>query len=191
VSINIESYNTEISEVGSYIHAGILIFSLLLAVVLIHVSGSATLSAQTRDQCDRCCQGQGLDEYYTEQCKLRCFRNPDSCTEQKATRTPAATPPPAVEAPQRQPAPAAEAARPQPQPPRRAFRLPDPLNLSPGRERDAAAQILALNGVLPQHPQYAAALQAIENVLVNFARSNPSGGKLPKAQLENILRQLR
>jgi hypothetical protein len=65
------------------------------------------------------------------------------------------------------------------------------LNLSPGRERDAAAQILALNGVLPQHPQYAAALQAIENVLVNFARSNPSGGKLPKAQLENILRQLR
>jgi hypothetical protein len=65
------------------------------------------------------------------------------------------------------------------------------LNLSPGRERDAAAQILALNGVMQQHPQYAAALQAIENVLVSFARANPSGGKLPKAQLENILRQLR
>jgi len=50
---------------------------------------------------------------------------------------------------------------------------------------------LAVNGVLPQHPQYAAGLQAVENVLVNFARANPSGGKLPTAQLENILRQLR
>ena len=105
-------------------------------------------------------------------------------------RKPAAPPPPAAEAPPRQPAPSAEAP-PRQQPQRPAFRLPDPLNLSPGRERDAAAQILALNGVMPQHPQYAAALQAIENVLVSFARANPSGGKLPKAQLENILRQLR
>jgi len=71
------------------------------------------------------------------------------------------------------------------------FKLPDPLNLSPGRERDAAAQILALNGIPPQHPQYAAAVQAMENVLVNFARANPTGGKLPTAQLENILGQLR
>ncbi len=177
-------------RIGSHKALGALIFGSFLAFAFLHMFGSAALGAQTREQCDKCCQGQSSDEYYTEQCKLRCFRNPDHCMDQKSMRKPAAPPPPAAEAPPRQPAPSAEAP-PRQQPQRPAFRLPDPLNLSPGRERDAAAQILALNGVMPQHPQYAAALQAIENVLVSFARANPSGGKLPKAQLENILRQLR
>jgi hypothetical protein len=167
----------------------VLIFAVFLAFSFLHMLGSSALSAQTREQCDKCCQAQSADEYYTEQCKLRCFRNPDHCMDQKSMRKPAPAPPPSAEAPPRQPAPSAEAPREQPKRP--AFRLPDPLNLTPGRERDAAAQILAINGISPQHLQYAAGLQAIENVLVNFARANPSGGKLPKAQLENILRQLR
>ncbi len=180
---------------------GVLLLGVFLAFSFLHAFGSPSLAAQTREQCDRCCQSQNADEYYAEQCKLRCFRNPDSCMEQKSMRKQAPPQPPAAEAPPRQPAPPAAAAPPRqpapsaevprPQPKRSAFRLPDPLNLTPGREGDAAAQILALNGIPPQHPQYGAALQAMQNVLVNFARANPSGGKLPTAQLENILRQLR
>ncbi len=66
---------------------------------------------------------------------------------------------------------------------------PSPLNLTPGRESEAAAQILALNGIPTQHPGYAAALMAIQNVLVNFARTNPGGGKLPTAELARIIMQ--
>jgi hypothetical protein len=177
-------------RMGSHKALGAFLFGAFLAFAILPMLGSAALGDQTREQCDKCCQAQNADEYYMEQCKLKCFRNPDHCMGQKSMRKPAAPPPPAAEAPPRQPAPSAEAP-PRQQPKKPAFRLPDPLNLSPGRERDAAAQILALNGIMPQHPQYAAALQAIENVLVNFARANPTGGKLPKAQLENILRQLR
>lgn len=177
-------------RIGSHKTLGALLFGSFLAFSFLVTFGSAALGAQTREQCDKCCQSQSADEYYAEQCKLRCFRNPDYCMDQKSMRKPAPPPPPAAEAPPRQPAPSAEAP-PRQQPQRSAFQWPNPLNLSPGREREAAAQILAVNGVLPQHPQYAAGLQAVENVLVNFARANPSGGKLPTAQLENILRQLR
>jgi hypothetical protein len=177
-------------RIGSHKTLGALLVGFFLLFFLVHITGSAALSAQTREQCDKCCQAQSSDEYYAEQCKLRCFRNPDYCMDQKSMRKPAPPPPPAAEAPPRQPAPTAEAP-PRQQPQRSAFQWPNPLNLAPGREREAAAQILAVNGILPQHPQYAAGLQAVENVLVNFARANPSGGKLPTAQLENILRQLR
>jgi hypothetical protein len=179
---------------------GALLMGVFLAFSFVHASGSAALGAQTREQCDKCCQAQNADEYYAEQCKLKCFRNPDHCMDQKSMRKQAPPPPPSAEAPPRQPAPSVEAPPRQPaptaeaprqQPPRSAFQWPNPLNLAPGREREAAAQILAVNGIMPQHPQYGAALQAIESVLVNFARANPSGGKLPTAQLENILRQLR
>lgn len=168
---------------------GVLLFGIVPVFAFVHLLGSAAFALQTREQCDKCCQAQYADEYYTEQCKLKCFRNPDHCVGQKSMRKAAPAPTPSAEAPPRRPAPSAEAPRPQPK--RRAFQWPNPLNLAPGREREAAAQILAINGILPQHPQYAAALQAVESVLVNFARANPTGGKLPTAQLENILRQLR
>ncbi len=186
--------------VGARKALGALIFGIFLAFTFVHLFGSAAFALQTREQCDKCCQAQNADEYYREQCKLRCFRNPDQCMDQKSMRKAAPGLAPAAEAPPRQPAPSAEAPEPQPpvsaeaprpQPKRSAFQWPNPLNLAPGREREAAAQILAVNGILPQHPQYAPALQAVESVLVNFARANPSGGKLPTAQLENILRQLR
>jgi hypothetical protein len=61
----------------------------------------------------------------------------------------------------------------------------------PGREWEAAGQILAANGVSPQNPNYQAGLKAIEAVLIEFAKANPGGGKLPTAQLERIIRQVR
>jgi hypothetical protein len=175
--------------VGAQKAFGALFVGIFLAFALVHTLGTAALGAQTREQCNKCCQAQNADEYYAEQCKLKCFRNPDHCTERKSSRKHVPPPQPSAESPQRQPAPSAEA--PKQHPKRSTFRLPNPLNLTPGRERDAAAQILALNGIPPQHPRYAAALQAMTNVLVNFARAHPSGGKLPAAQLENILRQMR
>jgi hypothetical protein len=190
VSIAAGRHIGERRRIGSHKALGALLFGSFLAFAFLHIFGSAALSAQTREQCDKCCQSQSADDYYAEQCKLRCFRNPDYCAEQKSMRKAAPPPPPAAEAPPRQPAPSAEAP-PRQQPKRSAFKWPNPLNLAPGREREAAAQILAINGVLPQHPKYAAGLQAVENVLLNFARTHPSGGKLPTAQLENILRQLR
>ena len=57
--------------------------------------------------------------------------------------------------------------------------FPSPLNLVPGREAEAAGQILNLNGISPQHPNYGAGVQAITGILQNFARNNPSGGSLP------------
>jgi hypothetical protein len=87
---------------------------------------------------------------------------------------------------------------PQPQPaappkynPKTMLRFPSPLNLVPGKEAEAAGQILAINGVPPQHPAYPSALRAIEQVLVNFARNNPSGGQLPTAELERVFGQIR
>ncbi len=34
---------------------------------------------QTREQCDECCKKSTNDAYYQEQCRLKCFRNHDSC----------------------------------------------------------------------------------------------------------------
>ncbi|MBI5249426.1 MAG: hypothetical protein HY912_08020 [Desulfomonile tiedjei] len=164
----------------------------VIAILGIAVLPSAATAAQTREQCYDCCKGQGHDEYYLEQCRLKCFRNNDHCLEQQK-RQPAAEvmppssqpqPAPARPAPERQVAEKEPPAAPQ-------FRWPNPLNLVPGKEWEAAGQILAVNGVSPQHPQYPAALKAVEQVLVQFARANPSGGRLPTAQLERILRLLR
>ncbi|MGB6067867.1 MAG: hypothetical protein WBG50_23930 [Desulfomonilaceae bacterium] len=164
-----------------------LLIGFFVASVSVHFSSSAALGLQTRDECDKCCQHQGFDEYYTEQCKLKCFRNHDHCVGEKSMRPPAAKPSAEAPAPQRPPS----AEPPRPQAKRSAFRWPNPLNLVPGREREAAEQILAVNGIPPQHPGYAVALQSVTNVLMNFARAHPKGGKLPTAQLEQILRQLR
>lgn len=183
----------------------------LMLCIAFSASGSICFGEQTRDQCRECCRSQGLDEYYTDQCILKCFRNSDHCqakpsrealppkpeprerVAEPAPQNPQPAPPPqplAVQPPQDRPVPAAKP-RPAPAPAQSGFNWPNPLNLVPGKEIEAAGQILAANGVMPQHPQFQAAAQAIEQVLVNFARSNPSGGKLPTAQLEQILRQLR
>jgi len=63
--------------------------------------------------------------------------------------------------------------------------------MAPGREADAAAQILSLNGIPPQHPNFPRALPVVQNILVEFARANPTGGSLPTAQLERVIRQFR
>ena len=85
----------------------LLLFGFFVASISGHFSSSAALGLQTREECDKCCQHQGFDEYYTEQCRLKCFRNHDHCVGQKSMRTPAAKP--SVQAPAPQPPPSAQA----------------------------------------------------------------------------------
>lgn len=176
--------------------------SLLMGLTLITLCAGDSISQtppqQTRDQCYECCKNSGHDDYYLEQCRLKCFRNNDHCTGAKGPKTETAAPPkpdpPAtrVRVPQdydqqvEQPAPP-----PQRQVQRPQLVWPNPLNLAPGREGEAAAHILAINGIPPQHPNYAQAHRAMQDVLLNFARNNPGGGSLPTSQLERIITQLR
>jgi hypothetical protein len=221
-----------------------LVFLCVSAIILLATSPS--FASQTRDQCEKCCKSSNQDEYYSEQCRLKCFRNPDHCVGQKskqdargevappsgATPGPApgtrvrhpagpppsmpprtAGPPPAVPGPVGPPpgragtvAPTPAGQRPvgQPQPgappgglsPRQAAQqgllvFPSPLNLVPGRESEAAGQILNLNGIPPQHPNYQAGVQAITSILQNFARNNPSGGSLPTDDMQRVIIQLK
>lgn len=170
----------------------------ILAIVVVDDSACQVSSKQTREQCDECCNNSGYDEYYAEQCRLKCFRNHDHCIGTKGATVEKQAPPrdepqpstrrepvrqePQVQSTEREPKPRVE--RPQ-------LVWPNPLNLVPGREVEAAAHILILNGIPPQHPNYTMALRAIQDVLVNFARNNPTGGALPTAQLERIISQLK
>lgn len=172
---------------------------LLLSLFLVALDGhqTSTQAQQSREQCYECCAGSGLDEYYTEQCRLKCFRNPDHCIK-TAAKEPAARPQakPTTEKPQRtQPVeqpPALNQEQPvRPQPRRAEFVWPNPLNLVPGREFEAAGQILALNGIGPRHPNYPAAMRAVEQVLIDFGRNNPTGGALPTSLLERLVGQFR
>ncbi|MFH0958051.1 MAG: hypothetical protein V1897_05030 [Pseudomonadota bacterium] len=155
-------------------------------------------SKQTREQCNECCNNSGYDEYYAEQCRLKCFRNHDHCIgakgaavekqpsvkeePQKPTKRETETREPQIQRPQPEP-------KPQVKKPEVVW--PNPLNLTPGRESEAAAHILILNGIPPQHPNYAMALRSIQDILINFARNNPGGGALPTAQLERIISQMK
>ena len=193
-------------------------FQVCMLIIGLFLIVPSAYSEQTRKQCDKCCKSTNQDEYYQEQCLLKCFRNHDHCRGGASTHTPQQpqqsierqTPPnevqsPPVQPPQRQvqpkrvpPPPVTVDQQPvaPPEQPRQAqtrpaFQWPNPLNLVPGREWEAAGQILAVNNFPPQHPNYQPALKAIEGVLINFARANPTGGKLPTTQLEQILRQYR
>jgi hypothetical protein len=207
-----------------------------VALVLFWVSAiilfttAPSFASQTREQCEKCCRGSIQDEYYQEQCRLKCFRNPNHCTDQKSRHEareedtsrspahrervgrPAVTPrsaPPRVAGPTPgapvMTGPPAEARRQPAQPPNGAHHrmtprqasqrgllvFPSPLNLVPGRESEAAGQILSLNGISPQHPNYRAGVQALTAILQNFARNNPAGGSLPTDEMQKVIVQLK
>ncbi len=220
-----------------------ILFLLCIPALMILSPVQDAFSAQTRDQCEKCCRNSIQDEYYSEQCRLKCFRNPDSCADQKpkaddreestapapthrARVRPPTVPPgagatsPRVSGPPASvpgvmgqppagpvsPGPPATAQRPPSQPqtavphggmsPRQASQrgmlvFPSPLNLVPGRESEAAAQILNLNGISPQHPNFAAGIQAIAGILQNFARNNPTGGSLPTEEMQRVIIQMK
>ena len=174
----------------------VFVMELVLLTASMNDANSQAPFRQTREQCDECCKKSGYDDYYTEQCKLKCFRNYDYCSGSKAA-TPEASPAPAKqEAPAQQHRPTPREVRqpgppPQPEARKPKFVWPNPLNLVPGREGEAATHILALNGIPPQHPNYPKALAAVQGILINFARNNPTGGALPTAQLQRIISQLR
>jgi len=178
----------------------------LVALITVLIPSSHAW-AQTREECNKCCKEMFSDEYYAEQCRLKCFRNPGHCAGLRPSRTSAPTrdqadqqtPPrevvkPEVSRTRPESRPPQEAAVQRPAPAQRqspAFRWPDTLVLTPGREWEAAGQILAANGIPPQHPNFTPGVKAIEAVLTDFARRNPGGGDLPVDQLERILSQLR
>lgn len=154
---------------------GALAVSVLLAF-LAQVQVTPGFAAQSKEACRKCCEGKGYDEYFLEQCKLQCFRDPDHCVAGKR---------------EARPSPAPEQQEAKPQKPRSSFKWPQPLNLVPGQEWEAAAQILTLNGITPQHRNAARALQDVEAILKKFVQEHPSGGRLPTAQLERVIRKYR
>jgi hypothetical protein len=191
-----------VNECGVSIRLGALVRMALiisiLVIVVVDDSACQVSSKQTREQCDECCNNSGYDEYYAEQCRLKCFRNHDHCIGIKGATVEKRVP----EREEPQPSIRREPVRQEPQvqrteqePKPRVERpqlvWPNPLNLVPGREVEAAAHILILNGIPPQHPNYTTALRSIQDVLVNFARNNPTGGALPTGQLERIISQLK
>ena len=60
------------------------LFFLCISSLIIFSPVPPAFSAQTRDQCEKCCRSSNQDEYYSEQCRLKCFRNPDHCVDQKS-----------------------------------------------------------------------------------------------------------
>ena len=183
----------------------------IAAATIVLVAAAPTASfGQTRAECNKCCQEMFTDDYYVEQCKLKCFRDTGHCNSLRAARgsgprtdqhqphpsvertVPKPETPPAAKPPVAQPPKEAPQQRPERTATRQApFVWPETLVLNPGREWEAAGQILAANGIPPQHPNYTPALKAIEQVLIDFARTNPGGGELPTDQLERIIKQAR
>jgi hypothetical protein len=205
---------------------------LLLSIVFQFFSLDSPLNAavQNREQCEKCCKSKGYDDYYFEQCRLKCFRSPDHCMEHQQQKPPAndsserpspqrgdavqpdsgrigrepsvARPPtgpqdsprqiapPPQDIPRQSPQPPT-ARQPKPKRPAANFVWPETLTMVPGKELDAAAQILMANGMSPQHPNFQTALRGIEGILVDFARNNPQGGQLPTEPIERVLLQFR
>ena len=144
-----------------------LVFVCCTLLLSLHLSTSPAIGEQSRDECNACCSRSGYDEYYEEQCKLKCFRNHDHCTGKGERPSAAAAEPKEPDrAPRESHRVAAEPAAPRERDVRLAW--PNPLNLVAGKEGEAAAQILAVNGVSPQHPFYNAALQDIQVILIDF-----------------------
>jgi hypothetical protein len=155
----------------------------LSAVLLFPWQPAPTAYAQTRAECRKCCEKREADDYYREQCKLKCFRNPTYCTAGKRSSAGA------VEAPSTQPV---KQAQPTPKRKRRrkqtvTLAFPKQLEITPGKEWEAAAQILAVNGIQRNNPRFQQAMNEVTAVLIEFARGNPQGGNLNTKKLERIL----
>lgn len=162
---------------------GVDVFRKFVFIFIMLFAGSATLlfgpagalAEQTREECNKCCEERGQDEYYTEQCKLKCFRDHDFCKQEEVFKPEPKDPPkPKPKRP----------ARPAP----RGFNLPDQLTLTPGKEWEAAAKILSANGIGLNHPNRTRALKGLEAVLIEFVRNNPQGGRLPAEPVRRVLR---
>lgn len=162
----------------------IALITCLTLACAVFVNVPTACAKQSRAACRECCEKMGYDDYYKEQCKLKCFRNSDHCTSAAARPKPKPKPEPTQEKRTKRRKPSRSRGE-------IVFKWPNPLTLTPGKERDAAAQILAVNGMPPNHPNYMLALRSIEGVLQNFARQNPQGGKLPTNQLVDILLKYR
>lgn len=191
------------ATVGSTLPSVLFVFAVIFSIAAVPLGAFG----QTRAECNKCCTEMFADDYYAEQCKLKCFRDTNHCkslraSKQSASGQPAQSPSvdrqvirpetPARTRPETAPPRESQPRRGERAAPRQApFVWPETLVLNPGREWEAAGQILAANGIPPQHPNYTPALKAIEQVLIDFARTNPGGGELPTDQLERIIRQTR
>jgi hypothetical protein len=173
------------------------LFVVVAGCIAVASTNSFALGSQSRAQCNECCRNRNYDAYYTEQCILKCFRYRDHCQLSEDARENDSPP---RTASTRKPD-AKEQAKPKPKPkPRKkraprtrsrrsAFKWPQQINLTPGNEWEPAAQILGLNGITTDHPNYRKALGEIQQVLARFGRTNPRGGQLPTRELSSILRK--
>lgn len=164
--------------------AAALLFFCSIALVAAGFACSPALGSQTRDQCEKCCKSKETDEYYLEQCKLKCFRAPDHCKAKGAAERAVQPTPTPAPAPERKPVA-------KPRPARAQLKYPNPLRIVPGKEWEAAALILTLNGIPAQHRNHQKAMQAMIAVLLDFVKRNPQGGELPTTALEAIVRKYR
>lgn len=159
-------------------------------VAIVTTSSSVALAEQSVEQCRKCCEESIHDEYYKEQCRLKCFRNPDYCSKGGGSTEaqPVAKPEPKPERKAKSRV-KKRSHKPRKKPRTRTVRLrwPNPLNLTPGKEIESAARILDANGINPQDQRNAPALQAVTAVLIDFVAKHPQGGELPTNKLKKII----
>jgi hypothetical protein len=169
----------EIPAVRRFDFRTLTFFGFLSALLLLMWQPASVAGAQTRAQCRKCCEKKVSDEYYREQCRLKCFRNPTHCTQ--GGRSTATSPAPR----------AGRQAKPVRKKRRRkktvTLAFPKQLDLTPGKEWQAAAQILAVNGIRRNNPRFGKAMNEVTGLLMEFARGNPQGGNLDTKKLERIL----
>ena len=173
----------EIPAVRRFDVRTVTLFAILSALLLFSWQPASTAYAQTRAECRKCCEKKEADDYYREQCKLKCFRNPAHCTTGKSSSAPAVQPPSTQPVKQAQPTRKKKRRRKQTV----TLAFPKQLEITPGKEWEAAAQILVVNGIQRNNPRFQQAMNEVTAVLIEFARGNPQGGNLNTKKLERIL----
>ena len=172
-----------------FIHLGRLmpfLFCVWLIVLFVFPTGTIAAGKQSKEQCKRCCEKQYEgDQFSIDQCKLKCFRNTDHCILEKSS-----APEARVEEDQekkKKPAKKKKQRKKRRRTKTITLKWPDPLNLMPQQEVVAAAQILEINGLSMQNPNYGQALYEVTAILIQFRVDNPQGGDLPTEALKNVL----
>jgi hypothetical protein len=158
-------------------------FVLSTAFLLVCQFGTVSFAEQTKEECRACCDGMGFDDYYLEQCKLKCYRNPDHCKGGKVK-----DPPPVAK--KKKTIKKKKKKKKKKKRIRRkkiTLRFPSPLSITPGEEWKTAVEILVINGITSRNRNFVAAVQSVERVLADFTLNNPQGGQLPTTQLEQII----
>jgi hypothetical protein len=157
---------------------------LLMGMLCTVITSSSVSAAQTKNQCQRCCDNKYEDEYYAERCRLECHRDPDHCKGHQ--EAPKKKQKPEVKKKRKKPK---RATRRKPKKKKKTvtLRFPNPLNIIPGEEWRTAVELVVLNGITSRHPKFVQAVEQVERILISFRVNNPQGGELPTEALERVI----